>query len=77
MPTLKQLLQELRKLDVDPDEVRIPGQLYDDLVDDAEEIAEENFDNTDDNGDQCPFLHDKLYPWVMREETEQDYTNGN
>jgi hypothetical protein len=42
MPTLRHLLEELRKIDVDPDEVRIPGQLYDDLVDDAEDIAEEN-----------------------------------
>jgi hypothetical protein len=42
MPTLKHLIEELRKIDVDPDEVRIPGQLYDDLMDDAEDIAEEN-----------------------------------
>jgi hypothetical protein len=42
MPTLKHLLKELRMISVDPDEVRIPGQLYDDLVDDAEDIAEEN-----------------------------------
>jgi hypothetical protein len=42
MPTLKHLLEELRMISVDPDEVRIPGQLYDDLVDDAEDIAEEN-----------------------------------
>ena len=40
MPTLKHLLEELRRIEVDPDEVRIPGQLYDDLVDDAEDIAE-------------------------------------
>lgn len=42
MPTLKHLLEELRKIKVDPDEIRIPGQLYDSLVDDAEDIAEEN-----------------------------------
>jgi len=42
MPTLKHLLDELRNIKVDPDEIRIPGQLYDDLVDDAENIAEEN-----------------------------------
>jgi hypothetical protein len=42
MPTLKHLIEELRKIDVDPDEIRIPGQLYDDLVNDAEDIAEEN-----------------------------------
>jgi len=40
--TLEHLLQELRKVKVDPDEIRIPGQLYDDLVDDAEDIAEED-----------------------------------
>ena len=42
MPTLKHLLEELQRIKVDPDEVRIPGQLYDDLVDDAEDIAEES-----------------------------------
>ena len=40
MPTLKHLLEELRKIEVDPDEVRIPSQLYDDLVDDDVDIAE-------------------------------------
>lgn len=40
--TLKLLLEELRKIKVDPDAVRIPGQLYNDLVDDAEDINEEN-----------------------------------
>ena len=48
MPTLKHLLEELRKIDVDPDEVRIPGQLFDDLVDEAEDIAEENADGTEE-----------------------------
>jgi len=47
MPTLKHLLDELRKIDVNPDEVRIPGQLYDDLVDDTEDIAEENPEEQD------------------------------
>jgi hypothetical protein len=42
MPTLRHLLEELRQIKVDLDDVRIPGQLYDDLVDDAEDIAEEN-----------------------------------
>jgi hypothetical protein len=42
MPTLKHLLDELRNIKVDPDEIRIPGQLYDALVDDAEDLAEEN-----------------------------------
>jgi len=48
MPTLKHLLEELRKVDVDPDEIRIPGQLFDDLVDEAEDIAEENADSTEE-----------------------------
>jgi hypothetical protein len=48
MPTIKHLIDELRKLSVDPDEVRIPGQLYDDLIDDAEDIAEENPTEADD-----------------------------
>lgn len=39
MPTLKHLLLELRKLDVDPGEVRIPAALYDDLLDEAEDVA--------------------------------------
>ena len=41
MPSLKHLLEELRKLGVDPDEVRLPGTLYDDLVEQAEETSEE------------------------------------
>jgi hypothetical protein len=32
MPTLKHLIDELKKLSVDPDKVRLPGILYDDLV---------------------------------------------
>lgn len=42
MPTLKHLLEELRLINIDPDEIHIPGQLYDDLVDQGEDIAEEN-----------------------------------
>ena len=45
MPTLKHLIDELRRLSVDPDEVRIPGQLYDDLVDQGEDIADEDDDS--------------------------------
>ena len=47
MPTLKHLLEELQKIDVDPDDVRIPGQLYDDLGDNAEDIAEGNPEEED------------------------------
>ena len=42
MPTLKHLIDELKKLDVSPDEVRLPGTLYDDLVEQAEDNIEEN-----------------------------------
>jgi hypothetical protein len=35
MPTLRQLLEELRQIRVDPDEVHILGQLYDALINDA------------------------------------------
>ena len=41
MPTLKHLLEELKALAVDPDEVRLPGTLYDDLVEQAEDIEDE------------------------------------
>jgi len=40
MPTLKHLLEELKKLAVDPDEVRMPGTLYDELVEQAEEASD-------------------------------------
>ena len=41
MPTLRHLLDELRDMDVDPNDVRLPGTLYDDLVDQAEEDNKE------------------------------------
>lgn len=42
MPNLKHLIEELEELDVDPRQVKLPGPLYDDLVQQAEEIEEEN-----------------------------------
>jgi len=42
MPTLRHLIEELQKLRVDPDDIRIPGQLYDNMVADAEDSIEEN-----------------------------------
>jgi hypothetical protein len=42
MPTLKHLLEELQNMRVGPDDIHIPGQLYDDFLDDAEDIAEQN-----------------------------------
>ena len=41
MPNLKHLLDDLDDMGVAPDKVRIPGQLYDNLVADAEESGEE------------------------------------
>ena len=40
MPTLKHLLDELHKINVDPDDIRVPAQLYDDFVEQAEDIEE-------------------------------------
>ena len=41
-PNLKHLLEELQELGVKPDKIRIPGQLYDNIVADAEDTSEEN-----------------------------------
>lgn len=41
MPTLKHLLDELHKVNVAPDDLRLPGQLYDSLMEQAEDTAEE------------------------------------
>ena len=49
IPTLQNLLQELHKLDVDPGEIRIPAALYDDLLNEAEEIADEDGDTPDED----------------------------
>ena len=40
MPNLKHLLEELEELGVEPKKVRIPGQLYDNMVADAEDSSE-------------------------------------
>jgi hypothetical protein len=42
MPNLKHLLDDLEEIGVEPDRVRIPCQLYDSMVADAEESIEEN-----------------------------------
>ena len=39
MPNLKHLLEELEELGVEPRRIRIPGQLYDSMVADAEVIS--------------------------------------
>ncbi len=41
MPNLKHLLEELEELGIEPNKVRIPGQLYDSLVADAEDSSED------------------------------------
>ena len=42
MPNLKHLLEDLEELGVEPTRVRIPGQLYDNMVSDTEESIEGN-----------------------------------
>jgi hypothetical protein len=42
MPNLRHLLEDLEELGVEPRRIRIPGQLYDSMVADAEESVEEN-----------------------------------
>lgn len=42
MPNLKHLLDELEELDVDPQQVKLPGSLFDELVSQAEDVDEEN-----------------------------------
>ena len=41
MPNLKHLIEELQELSVDPGEIRLPGQLYDELLEQVETIADE------------------------------------
>jgi len=45
MPSLKQLIEELEDINVKPEDVRIPGTLYDQLVEDAEEYESNPRDN--------------------------------
>ena len=42
MPNLEHFLDDLEDIGVEPKKVRIPGQLYDDMVADAVETIEEN-----------------------------------
>jgi len=41
MPTLQHLIDELRKLRVNPEEIRIKGKLYDELIEDADDVCED------------------------------------
>ena len=40
MITIKDLVDELMRLGVDPDRVRISGKFYDDVVENAEKVSE-------------------------------------
>lgn len=44
MPSIKSLLEELKTMRINPAEVHISAQTYDDILDDAEEsaVVEEN-----------------------------------
>ncbi len=41
MLNLQHLLDELRKLRVKPEDICITGQLYDELIDDADDVSED------------------------------------
>ena len=45
MPNLKHLLEELQELDVNPNQIKLPGPLYDDLLDQGETAADEAEDD--------------------------------
>jgi len=42
VPNLKHLLEELEELDVPPRQIKLPAPVYDELLDQAEDIEEEN-----------------------------------
>jgi len=42
MPNLEHFLDDLDNIGANPKQVRIPGQLYDDMLAEAEESIEEN-----------------------------------
>jgi len=44
MPNLKHLLEELKELDVNPRQIKLPGPLFDDLVQQGEDAASEDED---------------------------------
>ena len=47
MPNLKHLLDDLEEMGVEPNRVRIPGQLYDNMVADAEESQAEDVEDAE------------------------------
>ena len=44
MPSLSHLLQELKEIPVDPSEIRLPGALYDSLLEQVETAVDEQED---------------------------------
>jgi hypothetical protein len=49
MPTIKHLLEELKLLNVKPDDVRISGKMFDAIIDDAEETDRNPEENPEDD----------------------------
>ncbi|MFC2038368.1 hypothetical protein ACFLUG_01160 [Chloroflexota bacterium] len=42
MPNLRQLLEELAEFGGDPGKIRLPGALYDELLDQGESVVDED-----------------------------------
>lgn len=51
MPTIKHLLEELKLLNVKPDDVRISGKTFDNIMIDIEEQKEKSEDEPEENPD--------------------------
>ena len=49
MPTIKHLLEELKILNVKPEDVRITGKMFDNIMIDIEEQKEKSEDEPEDN----------------------------
>ncbi len=47
MPTLADLLRELRELDISPNEIDISHRWYHQIIDQAEELCDETEENED------------------------------
>ena len=48
MPSLARLLRELRRLGSDPSEIRLPGAVFDDAVDQARDVVADNAEPEED-----------------------------
>jgi hypothetical protein len=49
MPTIKHLLEELKLLNIKPDDVRISAKAYDAIIDDVEEQKEQREEELEEN----------------------------